>query len=130
MMAPATVIYRNVRSVTQVTGWFVDLADDYWSGQGLGLHHPSWTGDGRADGGSNTVERNLHANRSWTCSNEERGLCLQLLDARGGAQPRVHLRSHRGRPLPAQRRDQIPQQQKVGSDYRPQHRRLLRAVDA
>jgi hypothetical protein len=29
MMAPATVISRNARSVTQVTRWFVDLADDY-----------------------------------------------------------------------------------------------------
>src|SRR6476646_8046101 len=75
MMAPATVISRNARSVSQVTRWFVDLADDYGSGQGLGLHHASWTGDGRADGGSNTVERNLHANRAWTCSNEEGGLC-------------------------------------------------------
>src|SRR5690349_8062289 len=72
---------------------------------------------------SNGVERNLDANRSWTCSNEERGLCLRLLDARGGTQPRVHLRSDRGRPLRAQRRDQIPQQQKFGSDDRLQHSR-------
>src|ERR1700739_766809 len=48
--------------------------------------------------------------RAWTCSNEEGGLCLRLLDARGGAQPRVHLRSHRRRPLRAKRRDQILQQ--------------------
>jgi hypothetical protein len=34
---------------------------------------PVGAGDGRADGGSNAVERNLHANRSWTCSNEKRG---------------------------------------------------------
>jgi hypothetical protein len=34
-----------------------------------------------------TVERNLHANRCWTCSNEEGGLCLRLLDGRGGAHP-------------------------------------------
>ena len=34
---------------------------------------PVGTGDGRADGGSNTVERDLQANRSWTCSNEEGG---------------------------------------------------------
>ena len=75
---------------------------------------PVGTDDARADGGSNTVERNLHANRSWTCSNDEKGgLCLRLLDARGGAQPRVRLLSRRGRPLRAQRRDQIPQQ---GSD--------------
>src|SRR6266404_6963984 len=107
MMAPATVISRNARSATQVTRWFVDLADDYWSGQGMGLHHASRTGHGRADGDSNTVERNLHANRSWTCSNEEGGLCLRLLDARGGAQLRVHLLSHRRRPLRAQHRDQI-----------------------
>ena len=32
-----------------------------------------------------TVERNLLANRCWTCSYEEGGLCLRLLDARGGA---------------------------------------------
>src|SRR5712671_1695841 len=51
------------------------------------------------------------------------GYALRLLDARGGAQPRVHLRSHRGRPLRAQRRDQIPQQQKFGSDDRLQHSR-------
>jgi hypothetical protein len=31
------------------------------------------TGNGRADGGSNSVERNLDANRSWTYSNEEGG---------------------------------------------------------
>src|SRR5215813_6236493 len=71
---------------------------------------PVGTGDGPADVDSNTVEGNLHANRAWTCSNEEGGTCLRLLDARGGAQPRLHLRSHRGRPLCAQRRDQIPQQ--------------------
>jgi hypothetical protein len=41
------------------------------------------------------LKGDLHANRFWTCSNEEGGLCLRLLDARGGAQPRVHLRSHR-----------------------------------
>ena len=70
---------------------------------------PVGTDDGRADGGSNTVERNLHANRCWTCSNEEGGLCFRLLDAGGGAQPRVHLRSHRRRPLRAQRREQISQ---------------------
>ena len=34
---------------------------------------PVGTGEGRADGGSNAVERNLHANRSWICSSEERG---------------------------------------------------------
>jgi membrane protein len=36
-----------------------------------------------------TVERNLHANRCWTCSNEEGWLCLRLLDPRGGLQPRA-----------------------------------------
>ena len=45
------------------------------------------------------------------------------LDARGGARPRVHLRSHRGRSIRAQRRDQIPQQRKFGSDDRLQHSR-------
>src|SRR5215469_5011188 len=67
------------------------------------------TGDG---GGSNIVERNPHANRVWTYSNEDGELCLRLLDIRRGAQTRGHLRSHRGRPLRAQRRDQIPQQGK------------------
>src|SRR5215831_12963015 len=57
-----------------VTRWLDDLADDYYSGQGLGLQHGSWTRDGRADGGSNTAERNLHANRSWTCSDDEEGV--------------------------------------------------------
>src|SRR5580700_7369096 len=119
MMAPAPVISRNARSVTQVTRWL-----SIW--RMITRVAKAWDcimPDGRADGGSNTVERNLHANRSWTCSNEERGLCLRLLDARGRAQPRVHLRPHRGRPLRAQRRDQIPQQQKFGSDDRLQHSR-------
>ena len=40
--------------------------------------------DGRADGDADTVERNRHAYRCWTCSNEEGGLCLRLLDAAGG----------------------------------------------
>src|SRR6516165_5441766 len=34
---------------------------------------PVGTGDGRTPIGSNTVERNLDANRGWTCSNEEGG---------------------------------------------------------
>jgi len=34
---------------------------------------PVGTRDGRADGGSNIGERNLHATRCWTCSNEEGG---------------------------------------------------------
>src|SRR3981189_1785241 len=57
---------------------------------------PVGTGGGQAGGGSNTDERSPHANRSGTRCSAERGLCLRLLDARGGAQPRVHLRSHRG----------------------------------
>jgi len=40
----ATVICGDVRSVRQVTRWFDDLADDYYSGQGLGLHHASCDG--------------------------------------------------------------------------------------
>ena len=69
---------------------------------------PVGTDDGRADGGSNTVERGPPC-KSFLDLNEEGGLCLRLLDARGGAQPRVHLRSHRRRPLRAQRREQISQ---------------------
>jgi len=44
MMTPATVISSNRRSVSEVTCWFDDLADDYWRGQGLGPHHASWGG--------------------------------------------------------------------------------------
>src|SRR5215469_9881245 len=69
-----------------------------------------------------------HANRSGTCCNEERRVGLRLLDADGGASPRIYLRLHRGRPLRAQCRDQILQQGKFGSDDRMQHRRWIRAV--
>src|ERR1700730_535339 len=120
---PATVICRDVRSVSQViAGWtiwrMITKVAKAWD-----CIMPVGTRDGRADGCSNTVERSLHANRSWTCSNEERRLWLRLLDARRGPQPGVHLRSHRRRPLRAQRRDQIPQQGKFGSDYCLQHSR-------
>ena len=48
---------------------------------------PVGTGGGQAGGGSNTDERNPHANRSGTRCSAERGLCLRLLDARGGLSP-------------------------------------------
>src|SRR5277367_1072544 len=104
-----TVISSNRRSVSEVTCWFDDLADDYIVARpgtascqlGRVLDRPMAV--------SNADERNPDANRFGTCCSAERGLCLRLLDVRGGTQPRVHLRSHRGRPLRAQRRDQIPQ---------------------
>ena len=42
------------------------------------------TGNGRADGGSNSVERNLDANRSWTCSNEEGGYAFDCWTSEEG----------------------------------------------
>src|SRR6516164_801251 len=123
MMTPATAISRNVRSVSQVTRCWTIWRMITRVAKAWDCIIPVGTGDGRANGGSNTVERDLHANRSWTCSNEGGGLCLRLLDARGGAQLRVHLLSHRGCPLRAQGRDQIPQQGKFGSDGRLQHSR-------
>jgi hypothetical protein len=77
---PATVICRDVRSVSQViAGWtiwrMITKVAKAWD-----CIMPVGTRDGRADGCSNTVERSLHANRSWTCSNEERRLWLRLLE--------------------------------------------------
>src|SRR5260370_19023550 len=70
-----------------------------------------------------TAERNRHAYRCWTCSNEEGWLCLRLLDAGGRAQPRVHLRSDRRCPSRPQLRNQIPQKGGFGSHDRLQHGR-------
>jgi len=50
-MTPATVISSNRRSVSEVTCWFDDLADDYWLAKAWDRIMPVgaewWTGQWR-----------------------------------------------------------------------------------